>query len=497
MAVRGGEPQDMIVLEYDIYFDTVEPAASDESFQSFLADMRTELQGEGAPDGTAVTEIESEDTIDALQDRLPDDRAVILLGPDFAYVMRDSIQRLYDFRQNRTLTFDPDRSTFRNENAYALVYRDILTVRELTENGSRSAIPFGPDFSLDAFWLESAMGWSARENAAGLKISRSDDGLFSATFNNIDVFRLREDPVLTEDDEDSAVTLSSAQATSFKKLAAHHLPIHPEIMDKWDIGAVPPSRMTLTSRSPTQPEGHGEIWQLRPGAKAGYFKLPFPDGLSPEEKHPWAKEALNEIRANPLGAPKKAAETYIQETQDFLGSGNLVMAWMTGREYVQRTGDCLDTQDHPDMCALIDETQSHGAYNAAFRNFIVAWLGLAGEQSDRSIQELAYWMRNNDVPTLIKHRMAVHLSELSAAKRTELGVDDFDPDIMLKEAALEAPASPQIYIDLAKSFADNGDYIRAWDMYDFMRTVLPARGKLKNPAADTESQIEELAPDHF
>lgn len=110
---------------------------------------------------------------------------VLTLGPDFAQDLGGDAPILLDLAEDRRLTLDLDTRTMRNESFYGDIRQRLDTYLGLSQGGTLTDIPFGPDRTFERFWLEAAMGM--RRQPASL-VTETADGMMRVRRAGVTIF---------------------------------------------------------------------------------------------------------------------------------------------------------------------------------------------------------------------------------------------------------------------------------------------------------------------
>jgi len=188
---------------------------------------------------------------------------------------------IYDFKEKRLLNVSKRDNTFTNASLYAAAYRSLDTVGKMTNGGKKRRLPLGAGVTLDAFYLESALGYAAGPNPSELSILQSGETL-RAELGGKQIFSAAVDGPKLE---------NFRQAYSFIGLLYHSEPVHPAILAELIEARAAPSAMTFHSYGPKIPEGEILSWTLtsKTAETAGF---PLPAG---------AKSVVEGETVSPLG----------------------------------------------------------------------------------------------------------------------------------------------------------------------------------------------------
>ena len=196
----------------------------------------------------------------------PQQDVKLILGADYAGIVLGEKTTIYDFKLNRILTLTPDykqdgtksgKMIFTNGSLFATAFRDMTNVRRATKNGSLRTLELGNGVELDAFWIESAMSWTARPPRENLQIDHKENHLsveragqkiFAASFTDDKYLA----PV-------SGGSLRGVGQNSFLVFAHHEWPLHPQILDALYSYDSPPENLEMVSYGPTAPKGQKQV----------------------------------------------------------------------------------------------------------------------------------------------------------------------------------------------------------------------------------------------
>lgn len=412
----------------------------------------------------------------------------IMVGPDYAAISKsfDTLV-IYDFKTKRLLNLTKSSGQFTNASLYAAAYRAINTVSNMTNGGKLRALPLGKDVTLDAFYLESALGYSAVPDVAGLSISQADDTItadltgervFSAALNGPELDDYR-------------------QAYSFISLLYHSEAVHPAILAEMKDIRRAPNAMTVHSFGPKMPDGEIITWSLKSKmVERAAFPLPSTakSALDSSDVSPLAFVIREALAGRAMGGSvdPNAAMTVIEQQ---IEGKQYLSAWISAQSLKDRLGGCERLNG---LCKAISTARDNGEGDSELTSLIEA-LKDADTKRLRTTGLLALkdMISAADAPSLVLRRAGLALAKTSVAERKAADISDLDPADLLSQAIARNPYDLLAYQGLAQIFAARGDFIQSWDMNDALRAFPDTPKRLRGPIDKAEAQLERRAPGFF
>lgn len=412
----------------------------------------------------------------------------IMVGPDYAAISKSFDELvIYDFKTKRLLNLTKSTGQFTNASLYAASYRAIDTVSKMTKGGEMRQLPLRKDITLNAFYLESALGYSAAPNVEGLSISQLDETItaelsgekvFSASLNGPELDDYR-------------------QAYSFISLLYHNEAVHPAILAEIKDLRRAPNAMTLHSYGPKMPDGEIISWRLK-SKMVERAAFPLPSS---------AKSVLEGSDVSPLGfviyealagramggaVDPQAAMTVINGQID---SGQYLSAWISAQSLKDRLGGCERLSG---LCKAISTARDKGAGDSELTALVKA---LKDAETKRlrttGLVALKPMINAPDAPSLVLRRAGLALAKTSVAERKAVDLSGLDPADLLRQAIARNPYDLLAYQCLAQVFAARGDFIQSWDMNDALRAFPDVPQRLRSPIDKAEQKLERRAPGFF
>lgn len=412
----------------------------------------------------------------------------IILGKDYAAISKTSEKTtLYDFRTRRILTLDTAQNTFSNASLYAAAYQSIDTVLRMTENGTKRKLDLGEGQTLDSFFLESALGYSAAPPRGSLTISQ-DLPQISARFDGKKIFGASlNGPKLGD----------YGMAYSFIGLLYHSQPVHPAILaDLKDVQAAP-NAMTFHSYGPKHPDGKIITWTLKSKIEeTAAFPLP-----------PSARSVIDQQGVSPLGyviseAIEGRALGGAPNPRQMMTAINLrlkaddpLSAWVAAQSLQDRLGGCKKLSG---LCALIAKAEARKSENGELASLVNAFKGLDSKVTRLgALIELKPSVMALDAPSLVLRKTAINVSKTSKAELTAAGLETLDPARLLEQSIARNPYDLLAYQGLARIHAARGGFVQSWDMNDALRAFPDVDPSLTQPIERAESKLTARAPGYF
>lgn len=414
----------------------------------------------------------------------------VIIGPDFAAETRNNTTRIYDFRTQRAITVNSSQNppVFTNTSLYALAFSHMESVKRATNNGKLNKIQIAPDKTLDAFWLEADMGWTARKAPASVKVTSTEDLIEASYDGSVVASILRSGPALPSE-------------AHFYSLAAwwhHSLAIHPTFFVEMNRVSNAPKSLNFLTKSPAYPTGLQMHWALQDFRVApGQFPLP--------------KQALNEALSEQASAVQNVIadaaniravggrpsshdlkdDIYVKTT-----AGDYFGAWLTAQRLAERIGGCQF--DRALLCEDIRALES-GAVSDPRLNAILKIKSDVETGTNRpgTFDALTAVIGDPATPSLL----------MRWAGQTRARVKDdaiLNPDhktitaeALLQTALAKDPYDPNTYAALSQTYAAQGRWSESWDILDALRNLPDAPDALRKGVDRVENSLISITPGYF
>ena len=412
----------------------------------------------------------------------------IIIGTDYAAISKSPDEMIiYDFKENRLLNVAPIAGTFSNASLYAAAYRNIDTVSKMTEGGKKRTLTLGKGRTLDAFYLESALGYAAGPPPSKLKVSQLDDQI-TADFNQERVFSASLSGPNLE---------NFRQAFSFIGLLYHSEPVHPAILAELKEFRAAPNAMTFHSYGPKMPGGEIVSWTLKSKmSETAGFPLPASakSVLELDTVSPLAF-VMNEAIANrALGGrvDPRAALTVINQQLD---QGDPLSAWVSAQSLQDSQGGC---EKLAGLCAAIRKAEAKKDSSPELSQLMTALSQIDAKTTRaKGLSALTAMISAPDAPSVVLRRAGLALAKVPPAARSENGLSELDPAELLTQAIARNPYDFLAYQGLARLQAARGNFIQSWDINDAMRAFAQTPSTLSAPIDRAEAKLRTRAPGFF
>lgn len=414
----------------------------------------------------------------------------LVIGPDFAAVTREGKTRIFDFKMRRLLT---ERSSekgviFDNISLFPIALKNIETIKSATQNGTRTQIPVGPDKTLEAFWMEASLGWSARTDVDGLSIV-SDGTSFKASYDIKPAAEIKlEGPVLLSEDFRS----------SLFAFLHHDVAIHPIALKALGLPVSAPSHMNLMSFSPNYPDGLKTVWEL---TRSETVTRVFP--LSPD-----AKAAISTGAGSPIefviyndrhGKAKPEVETHnvlreaIHQAQV---QGDTLTAWMRAKDLEDRLGSCK--ADLALLCTDIEALEASANAQTELGRLIWAMKPHKSKAlKATALGVLLKYKTENNAPAFLLKKAGMIRARLKTKDLSDPALKATRADRLLEEALAKNPTDPEVYRSLSQVYAVQRRYVESWNLQDALRRMPDVPESLTAPINRVEMALEKQAPAFF
>jgi len=412
----------------------------------------------------------------------------LIIGTDYAAISKTAGETvIYDFKEKRLLNVSKRDNTFTNASLYAAAYRSLDTVGKMTNGGKKRRLPLGAGVTLDAFYLESALGYAAGPNPSELSILQSGETL-RAELGGKQIFSATVDGPKLE---------NFRQAYSFIGLLYHSEPVHPAILAELIEARAAPSAMTFHSYGPKIPEGEILSWTLtsKTAERAGF---PLPAGaksvVEGETVSPLGFVMSEAIAGRALGGrvDPRAALTVINQQ---LTRRDPLSAWVSAQSLKDSLGGC---EQLAGLCRAISDAENQKSASSEL-TALIEGLSETKSKSTRieGLSKLKPTLSAADAPSLVLRRAGLALAKTAPAEREAAGLSEFDPADLLTQAIARNPYDFLAYQGLAQLQAARGDFIQSWDINDALRAFSGVPQELRAPIDRAENQLSARAPGFF
>lgn len=412
----------------------------------------------------------------------------LVIGTDYAAISKTPDEMvIYDFKTNRILNYNPAAQTFTNASLYAAAYQNINTVSKMTEGGAKRKIAMSASEDLDAFYLESSLGYAAGDLGGKLSVQQSG-GLINAKFDGESVFSATLNGPKLKDYK---------QAYSFISLLYHSEPIHPAILAELKDVRAAPNAMTITSYGPSYPRGKVFTWTLKSQiSETSDFPLP-----------PTAKSVIEVESVSPLGfvisealagralggqADPAALLTAINQRQS---SGDSLSSWVSAQTLKDRMGGCERLSG---LCRAIRSAEASSSADPDLASLIQAFKDIEQSSSRAAgISALIPMISAPDAPSVVLRRAGLALAKLPKSSAQSAGLGGLDAADLLSQAIARNPYDLLAYKGLSQVHAARNNFIESWDMNDALRAFPNVPSDLTAPINRAESKLSTRAPGFF
>ena len=421
----------------------------------------------------------------------------IILGSDYAMITQYSggaaEKQIYDFAYNRLLTFtqNGDQTHMINTSLYAVIHRNVRTIRRTTEDGKKDIVQAG-NAAMDAFWMESALSFSMNERLGAL--STEEAGARS-------IIQYKDETALDLTFSDTPYP-SPELSEVFLAYAHHGLPLHPSVLRQFFAAPNPPQVMDILVKGPNFPEGQRQIWTLE-SAKAHQGAFPINLGaisvIEGDAIDPVAfviSQAAQGIARGGKESPGDiaAALSAAEKEQDWLG------AWLAAQRYLAQIGPC-DKPVHDSykyVCIRLDKIEARDDLPPELNTLIKAFDD-AQTKTLRvaAVKALAPYADDKDAPAIIIKTLGLTRAKIRTATARAASIDAIDGQNLITQALARDPYDPGSYLGLAQIYAAKGQYEAAWDMYDAMRASLSRQPNQRYLIDTVEDRLRSGAPGYF
>jgi len=435
----------------------------------------------------------------------------LIIGADYAALSRAKVgaktaagagqMRIYDFRFNRILTLNTDTAyidvdtnaepiEFSHISLFPKVLRHIQAVKQATQNGARDTIALSPDMSLDALWMEAAMGYAARPAPASLTIEEAEDRL-TANYDGKSVYK----SVYSE-----IPMPSPGHRRSFTALLHHELSIHPAILQKQAARETIPTAFDIISYTPTLTDGVQEVWTLD-NSETRLAPFPLPET---------ARMATDTPATSPLAfviskaASGEAVSGYpdaqsLERAIDTASQDNTpARAWLLAQRLDEVRERAPDSRTRTARQG-VDEAASSGDIDRLKTAFGPTPTREQRITAIKSLRDVIDTMQSaeTDIPAIAFRHLGMMRARIKPADAKAAGIADINPKTLLETAIAKDPYDPQSYRGLSQIFAARKAYVESWDLQDALRRLPLTRDPIMAPTERSEVAIMRQGPAFF
>lgn len=421
----------------------------------------------------------------------------IVLGSEYAMITQNgdgaTEKKIYDFAYNRLLTFtqNGDQMHMINTSLYAVIHRNVRTIRKMTQDGKKDTVQAG-NTAMDAFWMESALSFSMNERLDA--INTEEAGARS-------VIQFKDETALDLTFSDTPYP-SPELSEVFQAYAHHSLPLHPSVLRQFYAAPSPPKVMDILVKGPNFPQGQRQVWTLE-SAKSlqGAFPINL-DVISVTEGDaidPVAfviSQAAQGIARGGKESPGAIAEALTAAEKD----GDWLDAWLAAQRYLAQIGPC-DKPFHDSykyVCIQLDKIKARDDLPPELKMLIKAFDD-AQTKTMRvaAVKALAPYADDKDAPAIIIKTLGLTRAKIRTATARAASIDAIDGQSLITQALARDPYDPESYLGLAQIYAAKGKYEAAWDMYDAMRASLSRQSNQRYLIDSVEDKLRSGAPGYF
>lgn len=416
----------------------------------------------------------------------------VLVGEDWVLEQGNGPVTLYDFAEERTVEFDREAETFSNLATHALARRNLDVYVALSDRGMREQIDFADVVGLDRFWLEAAMGISARE--ADVELSVADDTLTA----------VRGDETVTRIGFGTchSPALNESQAAAFNAWLVRAAPVHPTVSAALLDQDRAPCALSFVIYSPDSPQGREESWSIESAdmvANADVFAsgdsvaLPGPDLL---QDLLWPA-VLEAVRGEAGDTPGPI--TFMDDIESLREAGDLAGALLLSIRETHHFGPCPTATIGSARlaCTSMSGLRAQGIGNADFERVAAGLAAVDSGDHAGAIAALRPSLSRQDRAGAAARTLVAN--ELVAWGREGLEAhEELDPARLLAEAIVLDPLAPDTYWYLGERFLVAGSPETAFTLFE-LGSALPGRDMtpLLQQSVELKARIEDVAPAYF
>ncbi len=411
---------------------------------------------------------------------------MVQLGPDYAAMTTGSSVRIYDFRTEREINIRRgDIPVFDSRSLYAGAIRDINLINKNTDRGKTDSIALSDSVSLDAFWLETSLGWTARDISKSIALNQNKDEL-TAEYKGQNVLAMTfGGPKIDNPD-----ILSSLMAFW------HHDGVaHPAILADMQPARNLPDMITALSFSPTSPTGLKTTWTLKE-SKFAEVDFPLaaniPNIVETPKSAPLAFVIDQAARGDALGG-----EPSLNTLRDRVSSAAKIKdwfsAWVDATALARRQGGCEN--DPAILCDDIETLKTLSGESEKLELVLQAQSARTSDERLASLQALLPSIKDKTAPAAMLKAAGILRSKL----KTEISEDliKISAATLLESALIKDPYDPETYHVLSQVYAAQGRYAESWDLLDSLRQMENVPPSYISPVESVEKSLKRRAPGYF
>ena len=408
------------------------------------------------------------------------------MGPDYAAMTTGSSTRIYDFKTGREINIRRgDIPVFDSRSLFAGALRDINLINSNTERGKKIEIALSDTVTLDAFWLETSLGWTARNIAGSVDVIQSDKELAAAYGDQTVLEMSFGGPKIP-----NAGILSSLVAFW------HHDGIaHPAVLAVMAPVKNIPDTIFTKSFSPTSPDGLKIVWKLEDSSVAeAEFPLPanIPNIVETPKAAPLAFVIEQAARGKALGG-EPSLNTLRDQISDAAKKKDWFSAWVDADILARRQGGCEN--DPAILCDDIETLKTLASESEQLDLLLRAQNARTSEEKLDSLKSLMPLIKEKTAPAALLKAAGILRSKL----KTELSEDliKISAASLLENALIKDPYDPETYHALSQVYAAQGRYAESWDLLDSLRHMENVPERYTAPVNRVEKSLKNRAPGYF
>ncbi len=422
--------------------------------------------------------------------KVPPRTLELIIGPDYASVKKGESTEIFDFKTNRLLRFEVAGETpfFSNVSLYPAAYKAYNTVKTSTKDGRLDQITIGPNAALDAFWLESSMGWAARSSFPDLKVKREGQEISSSYKGKIPFAASLTGPEFP----------SSAHMRVLMSYWLHDIPIHPAILPQIGRPDRAPKSLQILTFSPKFPDGLVSDWTL---TKSEIRNAPFPldsnlkNSLEAKQGTALSYIISGAIKGNPV-TPKRSDRELKEDIRREREAGNSYAEWLISQDLAARQGGCEKTSIP--LCNDIKALEAAQKSNSEIAQLSGIIKDIDKPRSRLTAFEALFpYIKDGTAPAFLVKKAGQARSKIRTNSIKSEALKSVRADHLLEQALMKNPEDPEVFLNLAQVYAAQGRFAESWDLQDALRRLPGVPEKLTNPINTVETTLREVAPGFF
>ncbi len=408
------------------------------------------------------------------------------IGTDYAAITRNNSTTIYDFNTRRKLSLrGGDKPVFTSQSLFADALKDVSVVNKNTNKGQLSAIQLSKDKTLDAFWLESGVGWTARDISDSIKIEQSETEI-QVTYDTQQVLGMAlSGPEIT----DPGILIS------MMALWHQSWPIHPAILAELEPIRQAPEKIETLSFSPSEINGVRTRWTLT-ALDHGEMEFPLsqdtPNLVHTPEASPLAYVISQAANNNALDG-RPSLDDLRDQIFKTSNDGNWLGAWQAAQSLARRQGGCEN--DPAILCDDIKSIEERAEEGSTFSQILAARTAASSDARLSALLDLLPATEAADTPVAALKTAGVLRSKLKTSLSDKL--KPVSAGLLLEKALVKAPYDPEIYLTLSQIYAAQGRYVESWDMLDALRAMPDVDPSYFKSVDQVEKSLLARAPGYF